>query len=536
MIQFANPAALWFLTLLIPILLLYLLKRKRQDKIVPSILLWKQALEDTHAYTPFQKLRSNLLLLLQILVVVLLTALLAEPYVPSVLTQKKQWIFVIDRSASMQALDVRPDRFAAAKKKLLENLRSVQHNDEVMLISVGSDASIAQNFTENRDAVKKKLDQIEPEDVAAEWDQLALILKPLLKSSPKPGVVIASDFANFPEASMQLLPLTALRVGEKSDNLAITQAAMEPLSGSNEQLLFFQVKNLSSGSKSSTVEIHQNRELLDAYELKIDSNGVAEKSLQIPVVFRSQIQIQLKPSDSFSLDDDFVLIPIPRSMTPVHLELKDPFLKHAIEILPDVEVNDSAQITVSDRLKENPGIYFLGGDLKNVAPVVEWDQAIDPLRFVDAGLWRISNYQILTLPSGARELLETTGGVTAYTQQTGLKRRIILGFRLEDSNLSQLAGFPIFLQNAFEWINAGLHPQLPTVTNSDYPQEGEIEKGAGFLNFADARESDIKPGNIRTKSHGETQATILRKDFANWFLLGLLAMIILEWWAFHRRE
>src|SRR6185295_8225811 len=108
MLQFSNPAALWILALIIPVILLYLLKRKRQDRIVPSTLLWKQVLEDTQAYTPFQKLRSNLLLLLQILIIVLFTALMAQPYFASLAKHSRKWILIIDHSASMEASDEKP--------------------------------------------------------------------------------------------------------------------------------------------------------------------------------------------------------------------------------------------------------------------------------------------------------------------------------------------------------------------------------------------------------------------------------------------
>jgi len=103
-------------------------------------MLWKQALEDTQAYTPFQKLRSNLLLLLQILMVVLFTALLAQPYFPQPSKQSRQWILAIDASASMQAEDEAPNRFEVAKKKLRTAMESIGPGDEVMLVAVASEA------------------------------------------------------------------------------------------------------------------------------------------------------------------------------------------------------------------------------------------------------------------------------------------------------------------------------------------------------------------------------------------------------------
>jgi len=535
MLQFSNPAALWFLALIIPVLLLYLLKRRRQDRIVPSTLLWKQVLDDTQAYTPFQRLRSNLLLLLQILIIVLLTALLAQPYFAGASKQSRKWILIIDRSASMQATDEKPGRFEAAKAKLRETMNSIPPVDEVMLVAVASEASILQNFTFSHDEIKRKMAELETEDVAADWEQVVTILKPLLKDSPKPVVVVASDFANFP-SNLQSFSFNALPVGKPVGNIAITKAAIEDSApGLQEQLLYFQLKNYSSERKLAEVELEANGDLLDAFEFTMEPNGSAEKTCRITLPAVTQLKIHLKPDDSFPLDNEFVLITRPRQQIPVRLEVANPFLKHALDVLPAVRVTREGSITISESQQQGPGIYFLQGQTEHMAPIVQWNQAAAPLRFIDAGLWRISNYQVLKIPGGAETLLETSDGIVAYLEDRGGKRQIILGFKLDDSNLPLLAGFPIFLQNALVWIEEGLQPRLPTVTTREHKKEGVISDGKGYVNFADENESDLVPAKIRTRSAAESRIATVRQDFSLWFLLALLTVVMLEWWAFHRK-
>jgi Ca-activated chloride channel homolog len=64
----------------IPVLVLfYLLKVRRRPRRVSSTWLWRETVEDARASVPFQRLRRNLLMLLQILILALLTLALARP-------------------------------------------------------------------------------------------------------------------------------------------------------------------------------------------------------------------------------------------------------------------------------------------------------------------------------------------------------------------------------------------------------------------------------------------------------------------------
>jgi hypothetical protein len=170
-----------------------------------------------------------------------------------------------------------------------------------------------------------------------------------------------------------------------------------------------------------------------------------------------------------------------------------------------------------------------------MSAIVQWNQAAAPMRFIDAGLWRISNYQIFTLPGGTQSLIETSEGPAGYSEEKGTNRRIILGFKIDDTNLPLLAGFPIFMANALSWIEEGIHPSMPSQTNREFKKEGELSSGAGYVNFADEKESDLTPGKFENRSAPETQVTMVRQDFSTWFLLALLGVVMLEWWAFHHK-
>src|SRR6185295_3072715 len=98
---------LWGLMALIavPIVLLYILRQKRPDLPIPSTILWSKALADMRASTPFQRLRRNLLLLLQLLILAALVITLMRPVIHAQAAQTEAGVIVIDATASMQTRD-----------------------------------------------------------------------------------------------------------------------------------------------------------------------------------------------------------------------------------------------------------------------------------------------------------------------------------------------------------------------------------------------------------------------------------------------
>ncbi|RYG54530.1 hypothetical protein EON80_31675, partial [bacterium] len=58
--SFIAPLNFLFAGLLGAIVLLYILRLKRKERVVPSNLLWQSAIRDLQANAPWQKLRSSL--------------------------------------------------------------------------------------------------------------------------------------------------------------------------------------------------------------------------------------------------------------------------------------------------------------------------------------------------------------------------------------------------------------------------------------------------------------------------------------------
>src|SRR4051812_40818177 len=97
--NFLAPAAFMFALAIPVVVVFYLLKRKRVVRLISSTLLWQKFLAETQANAPFQRLRHNWLLILQVLLLLLAILALARPYFSSKVTGGGSIVAVFDASA-----------------------------------------------------------------------------------------------------------------------------------------------------------------------------------------------------------------------------------------------------------------------------------------------------------------------------------------------------------------------------------------------------------------------------------------------------
>src|SRR3954452_3370450 len=102
----ANPLALAWAGLLIPVVVFYILKIRLRRVPVSTVIFWRQIFDEKKPRSLWQKLRHLLSLLVQLALLFLLVAALPEPYRASEAAAARRVILVVDNSASMSATDV----------------------------------------------------------------------------------------------------------------------------------------------------------------------------------------------------------------------------------------------------------------------------------------------------------------------------------------------------------------------------------------------------------------------------------------------
>lgn len=173
------------------LIILYFLKLRRRDLEISTTLLWKKSIQDLQANAPFQKLRRNILLILQLLVLTAALFALAQPEFRAETATGKRSIILIDRSASMAAIDGDPEdkaanvsRLEVAKRQAVSFVDALREPgifddkaDMAMVISFDTTAAVVQNFTSDKRLLKAAIESVEPSDAPTSIDQAFKLAK-----------------------------------------------------------------------------------------------------------------------------------------------------------------------------------------------------------------------------------------------------------------------------------------------------------------------------------------------------------------------
>jgi uncharacterized protein YegL len=160
------PAAIAAAVAIPALLVLYFLKLRRREFSVPSTLLWRKAIQDLQVNAPFQKLRKNLLLFLQLLLLAALLLALARPVLNYTPGAGPRAIILIDHSASMSATDMpgHKSRLDEAKRRAKDLVGTMGRDGAAMVIAFDDSAQTVAPFTSDVRVLRNAIDAIEPTD------------------------------------------------------------------------------------------------------------------------------------------------------------------------------------------------------------------------------------------------------------------------------------------------------------------------------------------------------------------------------------
>ncbi len=483
---FLTPLALAIGALAVPVILMYMLRLRRQPVTVSSTMLWQRLMRDQEANAPWQRLRRNWLLLLQLLILGALVLALARPYSTVATISAGRIALLLDASASMNATDVSPSRFEAARAQALALVDTLGSGDSMSVIRVSSGPEVLAPYSGDQTLLRAAIQAAQPGMTGADWPAALTLAAAGASGADKFSIVIIGD-GGLP-ADMPPVPgdVRYVPIGQSDANVAIDALAIDALPGSAPQL-YARLVNYGSQPAPVIFSLSLDGALFTAQAYTVPATGASNVVLdKLPATFH-QVKAQISRastsavSDYLAEDDTAYAVYDPASAgRALIMTTQNRFLEQGFASLPgwaafrgqisaglpaesfDLYVFDGwlpPTLPDGNMLILNPPaaaqtpLFHVTGTV--TTPTQGASTSADPrVDSVQVGSIHIRQYETIDAPWATSLIKASDGGTLLFAGESGGHRIAILPFDLHDSDLPLQIAWPILLSDLGNWYQA----------------------------------------------------------------------------------
>ena len=484
--NFLSPEALAFAATLPVVVVFYLLKRRRVARLVSSTVLWQRFHNEIQANSPFQKLRHNWLLIIQLILLALAVFALTRPYFAGKMESGRFVVVILDVSASMQATDVAPDRLGQAKTEVGKLIDGMYDSDEMVLILSGGITEVRQSPTSAKSVLRSALGQAQATDSPTRLLDAIKLAQNLTRNRPKAEVHLFSDgvSSDLDAFELQDLNLAYHRIGEGGDNLGIVSLEVRPHpEEANQQAVFATIGNDSTNTMSSDVSLFFGEQLVGNRRVTVGPTNTASLVFVANQNTNGVFQLRLKNNDALAVDNvGSVLSLARRDVKALLVTQGNAFLEKALRSVPKLDLSvttglsnpdSTVDVIVLDAIKPSAWPsgnvlaihtqstnWFQPSGTLEAPPIVDWKSTHALLRFVNFDNVQLAHSLNAVLPPWLTPLVESPSAPLIAAGENDGHRAVWIGFNPLDSTWPLRVSFPIFVANAMDWLNPEVSTSL----------------------------------------------------------------------------
>lgn len=497
--SFLEPLALSWLGLSIPLVLLYVLKRRRQERVIGSTLLWSLAQRDLRAERPWQRLIPHLSLLLQLLALIAGAVALARPIGAGHVPAGARLFVVLDTSASMAARDEDGVRFDRARAALLALARTLPPGGELSVIEGAGEPSVLVPSTGDLARLEVAIRGLAVRGGAQSIEAAVALASERLEDAPSGSrIVVITDGAVSgtlrlaASVPVEIESVGAPASGTSNDAILAVDVRPHPTEEAPDRVeIFARVERFQGTAGDVFVSATAGEATLASRRVRLQP-GTASSALltadlppdadgRAPIVTVRLSRDDDAP-DGLS-EDDVVVAPSPgaRRLSVFLVGDVPESVRRVLLTDHDAEVFATTLAGLASRGDgpELEGAYvFAGatpsapppGEVLVVAPdaqvfgatlpepvehprIITWDEGDPRLRFTTFGSVHLASVRPITVPAYAALVTSEAGpAIASLVRPDGVVT--VLGFDPDESDWPRQAGFVIFFRNLLESARA----------------------------------------------------------------------------------
>ena len=354
-----------FLILIPIIIIMYMLKQKAKDERVASLFLWKEMIKNDRANTPWEKLKKNWLMILQIFTLIVLIIALMSPFFMSSLASTGKACIVIDSSASMGFMyDDNQTRFEKAKDEAISYVRKLKTGTEISLITSDESAMLLASKSQNKLDVIDAIRSLEVSNYPGDASEGVKMAKALAMDSKGLQTLVVTDTS----VDCDTLDATVVDVYTEAPNVGIEYVS-HGYSGDKLTVLA-KVTNFSNAEVKRDVSIYQDNILIENREVIIDPKSSEVVYFEDVSLMGNAYNVQLSNKDACDKDNICYDVVSDSNVSRVLLMTqKNIYLENALSLIPGINVTKSTDISsFADFATQEYDLYIFDGMLPDTLP------------------------------------------------------------------------------------------------------------------------------------------------------------------------
>ena len=482
--HFENINALWGLLFIPIIILMYILKQNFEKKEVSSTFLWDLAMVETKVNTPWQRLKNNILMLIQILVVILIVIALLKPSIIREELVDANKIIVIDNTASMRAKYKDSTRLEYAKKLAINSIKSSKEHTPVTLLTVGDGVDVIMSNISDKQKIQRSINgitlSIGTESIEENYD----FIKSVANNYKKSVIELYTDDLIEGKSSETIL------VNSVGSNVSLDYINSFYLNENNYEVMA-KVTNRYKDDVNVTLDLYDEQDVgINSYELSL--KGYESKNIILDNISTNGKYIygELNNNDLISEDNiRYSVLSSKKEIKKILMVSKgNTFLEKAILATKRYELyktNDCDNIDngydlyifdgmVSDKLPEDGAFIFINipevdslykSTKVEASKVVSFNNT-DITKYISEEKFYITDYYKTDMQYD--ESIANVGKDTVIgLSNIDGKNIAVVSFDLYNSNLPTTVIFPI-------WIDRLIGEMVGDMSKNELHEEGKI--------------------------------------------------------------
>ena len=588
---------LWplFLLITIPLLiLLYILKRKYREEVISSTLLWNEVYKNTRANTPWEKLRKNIMLLLQIIILLLLILSLMRPFLNFGGKTYKNIILVIDNTASMSAEYGDGTRLDEAKKLAKEFLASTKDYTNTYIIAFDGNSNLLQNGDFDKEVSNDIISSISQSYNSGDINETLSFVKAIGEGIEEDYEVIAITDKDFSlgDVNGKIVSLANSGVNASIDN--ISHKFLE-----DSVRVIATITNRGTGDYQGDFSLYDGEELISVEALDLKEGENKTLTFDLSSIKSETLRGELSRKDMIAGDNTYNHVVGKKKVNKVLIVTEQNlFLEKAFSNIQNTEVyktNNASNLTSAD----NYDLYVFDGVTPDIIPSKGSILFINPSsneffnvtsggeggeakavigevsKYLEDTTFTAAKYNSIEIPYYGKGFLNIDEDFIGFKGEVDGRKIAALSFDLHNSDFPLKKEFPILMYELGEnLISSGMvyssnykagekiiakglsldsnitltYPNGDTeeITSGDeikedsqigvYRLETEDEKELFSVNFPSEKEGNTNVSNISESENVVSSKADLKRGLNLYPLIIILAIAVVAFeWIMYKR-